>query len=129
MRLLDGEGDDDVDAISAQLNAELAKFRVAAARRTLEDYLVSPHQVFPQWDWAERLEPARAPRFWSVAKLPNGVRLLFAEENQLRRDQWIVLLPGRDDVDGDDLWYLTLEDAFYQSGFWNGELPLNYEVS
>lgn len=113
-----------MDTLRTTLTNELRMVRVESARESLEEMLVGPYEVFPKW-----MDQTDLPSFWCVAECPNGARLLFASPNQWCSDQWIVLSKGRNYVDGDDIWYSTLEDAFYQSGAWKGELPPNYEVS
>jgi hypothetical protein len=39
------------------------------------------------------------------------------------------MVPGQSNQGSDDGWYLLLEDAFFQSGNWNGRYPADYEVA
>lgn len=110
-----------LDELIAQ---ELSKFRIAEARKALMSSFVKPYELDIQCS-----TEAEEPVFWCVAELSNKAKVLFALKNRRTGDHWVVLSSGRRDVDGDDFWFSTLEDAFYQSGAWNGQMPPDYEVS
>jgi hypothetical protein len=114
-----------IDALKKLIDEDLAKFRLAEARTALNVCLVEPYLVALDWPF----EDEHCPSFWCVAEINNQVRLLYVSKNHRRADQWVVLHQDRDFVDGDDFWFASLEDAYFQSGCWNGPLPPDYEVS
>ena len=113
------------DFLKPILQGQLQGFRVPSARVFLQKHLKEPYEVAVPWF----VPSDPAPKFWCVAELPNGTRILYCSPNRERTDPWVVLSVDMTHADGDDHWFLTLEDSFYQSGAWNGELPPGYEVS
>ena len=92
----------------------------------MERHLVEPVLHLRTWEYSA--EPCQYP-CWLVAKLAKGkVYIVFSEYGHGRTDHWGIVAPDDKSFGMDSSWFPTLEDAFINSGFWEGPIPGDYEV-
>ncbi|MBI3929966.1 MAG: hypothetical protein HY319_30790 [Armatimonadetes bacterium] len=109
----------DADRVSERIEAEIERFRVDEAKQAIKSYLVPPRCEKRISD-REDVHPC-----WLIAELPDDFGIVYDEG---ATDPWGIIRRTDNFIGSDDFWFLTLEDAFYQSG-WTGPRPANYEVS
>lgn len=106
---------------------ELAQFTNLALKNALTAFLIKPLLQTRKWDYSSTDEILPC---WLVADFrQRDMGLAYSEFGHGRRgDHWGIVLLSEDRFGRDDSWFLRLEDAFINSGFWDGPLPENYEI-
>jgi hypothetical protein len=98
-------------------------FRIQEARVALNRCLVSPREFSMSLFYKDDTNV----QAWEIAVLENDVRIVCVPD--FENSMWGLMVPGQSNQGSDDGWYLLLEDAFFQSGNWNGRYPADYEVA
>lgn len=119
--------DTDREHIKNLVLAQLGQISDPALKEALSAFLVEPILQSRKWDYSvtEEMLPC-----WIVADFKNrDMGLAYSEYGHgARGDRWGIVLLSDNRFGRDDSWFLRLEDAFINSGFWDGPLPEDYEI-
>ncbi len=111
------------EAVQNLIQAELATFTIVSAE-LLKPFLIRPLVQVRQWEYAKLNQ---AFPVWVIADFgKRDIGLAFSEFTH--HDRWGIIRTTDQHFGGDDSWFLCLEDAFIQSGFYTGNLPNDYEI-
>jgi len=113
----------DIERVQALVAQELALVTEPARRAALERLLVAPRHEERDWDYGV---PGERYPYWVVAEAPaQGVLLVYCERGFGPEFPWGFLFtdePEFTSLGMDSQWHWYLEEAFVQSGLWQGEL-------
>ena len=115
--------------IKALVELELQKIQEKYRRESLCSILVEPKMEYRDWLYT----PNTKYPYWVVAMGNSSpVSLVYCEYGFGQKYPWGVLLLGEEHwgkhLGIDSQWFLSLDDAFINSGLWDGPRPDNYEV-
>ena len=99
---------------------ELRAFNCDEHRQTISRYLVEP---LCQKRIEDLTEDSSA--CWLVAEFSSQVGICYKEVGKYK---WGLVAPNGRFFGGDDAWHLSLQDAFFQSGFAGSLRPHGYEI-
>jgi hypothetical protein len=100
---------------------QLVRISDPARRDALAAHVVEPFVERRTW------RGSRQHDTWIVARSPeNGLMLAYC--NTAHGDPWGVVSTNDTYLHESDWWFLSLDDAFINSGMWTGPLPPDYEV-
>ena len=112
--------DADLDAL---LREQLAQFGDAERRAAFEQLLCEPSAESRLWDWKDQ-SPVQV---WVIARSPErGIVFVYAKEGY--GEPWGALSDADTSRGMDAQWYAYLEDAFIDSGAWEGPVPPGFEI-
>ena len=119
--------DTDREHIKTLVLAELDQISNPVLKEALSAFLVEPVLQSRKWDYSVTGEMLPC---WIVADFKKGnMGLAYSSRGHGERgDCWGIVLLSDNRFGRDDSWFLRLEDAFINSGFWDGPLPENYEI-
>jgi hypothetical protein len=127
MPLLNSKMVESPEQLSEIIDSELERIRIPEMKEFLRHRLISPVLHYRRWDYSR--EPVSYP-CWLVADLRHkDIGIVYSEYGHGKHDPWGVVHVSGEWFGMDDRWFLTLEDAFINSGCWNGPVPNDYEVS
>jgi hypothetical protein len=109
--------------LSALLDRELAAITADDRRDGLRGFLVAPFTRQLTWAYDEN----RTIECWIVAAASD--LLIFYATDGFATYHWGLASASRKWAPTDDSWFASLDDAFINSGLWQGSLPDDYEVS
>jgi DUF2075 family protein len=114
--------------IKALIELELQKIEEKRRRESLRSILIEPQMEYREWLYTPNTEyPC-----WVVATGNSApVSLVYCEYGFGPTYPWGALLLGEDwgrHLGTDSQWFLSLDDAFINSGLWDSPLPDHYEV-
>lgn len=117
----------DPERVKTLVLVQLEQIDNPLLREALGAFLVEPILQFRKWDYSTTEEVLPC---WIVADFKNrDLGLAYSEYGHGKRgDCWGVVVLSENRFGRDDSWFTRLEDAFINSGFWDGPLPDDYEI-
>jgi hypothetical protein len=115
----------DGDEILVLLDRELNAVPADARRDALQAVLLPPFT-------RDLRQPhnGTSEQCWVVAADADGdLQIVFAPEGPSAWYRWGIARRSSDWAGTDGHWFATLDDAFINSGLWQGPLPDGYEVA
>lgn len=115
------------EGIKKLVQAELDQSTNLPLKEGLRAFLATPALQMRKWDYSRANEMLAC---WIVADFRDrDMGLAYSELGHgLRGDHWGIVLLSDNHFGRDDSWFMRLEDAFINSGFWSGPLPEDYEI-
>ncbi len=112
--------------LSLTIVTELWKFRIIEMRTKIVEFFTPHEKLMLSWDYSEEIIEYPCTL---IAKFPDETAIVYSEDGFASPDNWGVISLTDKSFGRDDGWFISLEDAFIASGYWDGELPENYEVN
>jgi hypothetical protein len=96
-------------------------------KEQLARFLCEPFLQVRTWEYSKNKENLPC---WIIAELgKHDLGLAYSEFGHgSSGDHWGIVKLSDSYFGRDDSWFLVLEDAFINSGFYDGPLPGNYEI-
>jgi hypothetical protein len=118
---------DKVEDIIKLVKAELAQITNVPLKNALTEFLVSPHQQKRVWEYS--LDKEQLP-CWIVADFKeHELALAYSQFGHgSYGDHWGIVYLADLYFGRDDSWFRFLEDAFINSGRYDGPVPDDYEI-
>ena len=107
-----------------KIKEELTRFRIPEAVTVFRALMIDPRDEM-------RICPftSTSTRVTIIAKVNEEVQIGYRHADE--RGKWGIFFYDSEDpftLGTENYWYLYLEDAFYNSPGWNGELPEDYVI-
>jgi hypothetical protein len=113
--------------VSRAVELELRDFRFSDVLAAFRPLLVAPRRQDREWEYCSSHVRVEC---WIIAQLNSSLGIAYSQEGHGPSSPWGLVYTDSDDHCGPDCsWYSKLEDAFIQSGEWNGMLSDDYEVA
>jgi hypothetical protein len=114
---------EDIFDIKRRVSTDMEKISDQKIKLALRRFLIEPEKHGRIWEYGEGQELT----CWWVAKFNHLKRgVIFAKEGHT--DHWGVVSFSSKEFGPDAAWYLTLEEAFIESGAWNGDRPPGFQL-
>lgn len=107
--------------LTGLIQKELSRFRVEEAAQACKKCMINPTPEIRTCPFTGEPVDIKVVANLSPVQVMAYRRL----ENGHR---WGLLMPNEDDLQTSNYWYSSVEDAFYNSMAWRGELPLDYTI-
>lgn len=106
---------------------ELNRISNLPLKVALTEFIIEPFLQMRKWDYSLTGELLPC---WIVANLrQHDMGLAYSQFGHGNRgDHWGIVQRSDRLFQRDDSWFLRLEDAFINSGFWDGPIPDDYEI-
>lgn len=120
-------GGRDSDDVKELVQWELNQINNDPLKEALMAFLVTPRLQKRTWDYSTTNEVRAC---WIVADFrERDMGLAYSELGHgARGDHWGIVLLSANNFGRDDSWFVRLDDAFINSGFWHGPIPDDYEI-
>lgn len=113
--------------VGERVAQELSRITNLPLKEALRDFTIEPFRQMRRWDYSTTGEMFPC---WIVARFPRhdmGLAYCGFGHGQ-RGDRWGIVQLSANNFGRDESWFLRLEDAFINSGFWTGPVPDDYEI-
>jgi hypothetical protein len=109
--------------LAVLLDRELTAIAADDRRDGVHDFMVEPfpRQLESEYD-------RHSIECWVVAQ-SSDLQIVYSDEGFGGSYLWGIVAASRKWAGRDDDWFVSLDDAFINSGLWKGLLPDDYEVS
>jgi hypothetical protein len=111
------------------VEAEFSRATYVQLKEALGEFLVTPFLQMRTWEYSSFFRRKKFP-CWIIADFQkDDLGLAFSEFGHgSYGNRWGLVYLSDNYFGSDDRWFLYLEDAFINSGFYEGTLPADYEI-